>query len=387
MRIHEHIDTIHSKLPHVGTTIFAIMSKLANDHKAINLSQGFPDFNCPDKLIGLVNHYMKKGYNQYAPMQGVIVLRERISEKIEQLYGVSYHPETEITITSGATEAIYDVITAVVKQNDEVIVFEPAYDCYVPSIELNGGKPVFVQLHAPDYHIKWDEVEKAISDKTVLMIINTPQNPTGAVLSAEDINRLSAIVTGTNILILSDEVYEHIIFDQLKHQSMMINPILKERSFVVFSFGKTYHSTGWKMGYCVAPEYLTKEFRKIHQFVTFTSNTPVQYALADFMEDKDHYFALPDFYQQKRDKFCNLLAGSGFELLPCKGTYFQLASYKNINSEQDTVFAETLTKQIGVASIPISVFYNDKTDNQVLRFCFAKEEETLERAADKLCKV
>jgi len=378
-----------TKLPHVGTTIFAVMSKLANDHNAINLSQGFPDFNCPEKLISLVNHYMKLGYNQYAPMQGVIELRERISEKIQELYSVSYHPETEITVTSGATEAIYDVITAVVRQNDEVIIFEPAYDCYVPSIELNGGKPVYIQLKAPDYHIDWDEVENAINNKTKLMIINTPQNPTGAVLSAEDINKLSVIVADTNILILSDEVYEHIIFDQLNHQSMMINPVLKERSFVVFSFGKTYHSTGWKMGYCVAPEYLTKEFRKVHQFVTFTSNTPIQYALAEFMKDKDHYLALPEFYQKKRDRFCSLLAESRFELLPCKGTYFQLASYKNITGsplmkgkiEKDTVFAETMTKEIGVASIPISVFYNEKTDNNVLRFCFAKEDHTLEKAA------
>jgi methionine transaminase len=378
---------IRSKLPNVGTTIFTVMSALANEHKAINLSQGFPNFECSPKLVSLINDYMKKGFNQYAPMQGIMPLREVIAEKMQELYEAKYNPEKEINITAGGTEAIYAAITAVINEGDEVIIIEPAYDCYVPAIELSGGIPVYVQLMAPEYTIDWNEVKKKISHRTRMIMINTPHNPTGAVMTAEDMKELETITTGTDIIILSDEVYEHIIFDGLKHQSVCRFPKLAERSFIVFSFGKTYHATGWKMGYVLAPEKLMAEFRKVHQFIVFTVNTPFQYALADYMKNKNEYLELGAFYQKKRDYFINLIKGSKFTYTPASGSYFQLLDYSKITNEKDTDYAIRLTKEAGVASIPVSVFYHEQVDNKFLRFCFAKTDETLEQAAEKLCKV
>jgi len=378
---------IKSKLPDVSLTIFSQMTKLANDHGAINLSQGFPDFDVDKGLIELVNKYMRSGNNQYAPMQGVLNLRERISEKTHEIYSADYNPETEITVTSGATEALFAAITAVVHKDDEVILFEPVYDAYAPAIKLSGGIPVYLKLKFPDYYIDWDEVANAISEKTRLLILNSPHNPTGTVLSTEDISALKDIVNNTNLFIISDEVYEHIIFDGLVHESMLRYPELAERSFVISSFGKTYHSTGWKIGYCLAPEPLSAEFQKIHQFLTFASNTPIQYAFAEFMQNKDVYLNLSSFYQKKRDKFLSLINKSRFKALPCKGTYFQMLDYSLISKESDMEFAKRLTVESKVASIPPSSFYHQEDDFNVLRFCFAKKDETLEQAAKILCKI
>ena len=378
---------IRSKLPNVGTTIFTVMSHLANEYKAINLSQGFPNFECSPALVSLINEYMKRGYNQYAPMQGIMPLRETIAEKMEELYGAKYSPEKEINITAGGTEAIYAAITAVVNEGDEVIVIEPAYDCYVPAIELSGGIPVYVQLKAPNYTIDWEVLKKKVSHRTRMIMINTPHNPTGAVMTEKDMKELDKITRGTDIIILSDEVYEHIIFDGLKHQSICRFPKLAERSFVVFSFGKTYHATGWKMGYVLAPEKLMVEFRRVHQFIVFTVNTPFQYALADYMKNKSEYLELGNFYQKKRDYFINLIKGSKFKYVPASGSYFQLLDYSKITQEKDSDYAIRLTKEAGVASVPTSVFYHEKVDNKILRFCFAKTDETLEKAAEKLCNV
>ena len=378
---------IKSKLPDVGVTIFSQMTKLANDHDAINLSQGFPDFDVDTGLVKLVNKYMCSGNNQYAPMQGVQNLRERIAEKTRDIYSADYNPETEITVTSGATEALFAAITAVVQKDDEVILFEPVYDSYAPAITLSGGVPVYLKLKFPDYYIDWDEVANAISKKTRLLILNSPHNPTGTVLSAEDISALKDIVNNTNLFIISDEVYEHIIFDGLVHESMLRYPELAERSFVISSFGKTYHSTGWKIGYCLAPEPLSAEFQKIHQFLTFSSNTPIQYAFAEFMQNKDVYLNLSAFYQKKRDKFLSLIAKSRFKSLPCKGTYFQMLDYSLISKESDMDFSKRLTVESKVASIPPSSFYHQRDDFNVLRFCFAKKDETLEEAAKILCEI
>ncbi len=378
---------IPSKLPDVGTTIFAVMTKLANEHHAINLSQGFPDFDCDPELIERVHYYMRQGLNQYAPMQGVMPLRERLVEKIEALYGATYDPETEITITSGATEALYEAVTAVVQPGDEVIVFEPAYDSYTPAIRLSGGRPVPIAMQPPHYRIPWAEVGQAIGPRTRMMILNSPHNPTGAVLVDEDIEQLRRLVRGTDIVLLSDEVYEHIIFDGEPHRSLCRYPDLAERSFVVSSFGKTYHATGWKLGYCVAPKTLMREFQRVHQFVTFCSNTPVQYAYADYLQKKEKYLQLPEFYQQKRDHFQALLRDSRFRVVPCRGTYFQLLDYSAVSDEPDTQFARRLTTEYGIAAIPPSVFYQNRNDYKVLRFCFAKTDETLERAAEILCKI
>ncbi len=378
---------INSKLPDVGTTIFAVMSKLAADHKAINLSQGFPDFNCNAELIALVNKHMKAGNNQYAPMPGLIGLREMIAEKTEQLYGAKYDPDTEVTVTAGATQAIYTAISAVIREGDEVIIFEPAYDCYQPAIELNGGKTIYLQLQAPSYSIDWDKVKKMINHHTKMIIINTPHNPTGSIMTAGDMAQLEKIVKGTDILIISDEVYEHIIFDGNLHQSVARFPVLAERSFIISSFGKTYHTTGWKMGYCIAPKNLMTEFRKVHQFLVFSCNTPIQHALAEFLKQKEQYLELGNFYQKKRDYFINAIKGSAFELIPARGTYFQLLSYKGLSKEKDTDYAVRLTKESGIASIPVSVFYHEQEDNHVLRFCFAKKEETLDKAAEILNKI
>ena len=378
---------IRSKLPNVGTTIFTVMSALANEYKAINLSQGFPNFECSPELVSLINEYMKKGYNQYAPMQGIMPLREAIAEKMQELYGAKYNPEKEINITAGGTEAIYAAITSVINEGDEVIVIEPAYDCYVPAIELSGGIPVYVQLTAPNYTIDWNEVKKKVSHRTRMIMINTPHNPTGAVMTENDMKELEKITHDTDIVILSDEVYEHIIFDGLKHQSVCRFPHLAERSFVVFSFGKTYHATGWKMGYVLAPEKLMTEFRRVHQFIVFTVNTPFQYALTDYMKNKSEYLDLGKFYQKKRDYFINLIKGSKFKYIPASGSYFQSLDYSAITQERDTDYAIRLTKEAGVAGVPTSAFYHEQVDNKFLRFCFAKTDETLEKAAEKLCNV
>jgi methionine aminotransferase len=378
---------IQSKLPAVGTTIFTVMSKMAGDHHAINLSQGFPDFDVDPVLLALVDKYMQSGYNQYAPMQGVGALRERIAEKTSELYNTVYDPDTEITVTSGATEALFAAIAAVVRKGDEVIVIEPAFDSYVPAITLNGGVPVFVKYRFPEYQIDWDDVQRSISSKTRLMILNSPHNPTGAVFSGEDIAALKSIVGHTDALIISDEVYEHIIFDGRVHESLSRHPELSQRSFVISSFGKTYHTTGWKIGYCLAPAPLSAEFQKVHQFLTFASNTPIQYAYADFMQNREVYLTLSEFYQKKRDNFTALLETSRFKAIPCRGTYFQMLDYSAISDEPDVEFSKRLTIEHGVASIPPSVFYHDNDDHRVLRFCFAKKDETLERAAKRLCEI
>lgn len=376
-----------SKLPDVGTSIFSVMSALATEQKAINLSQGFPDFNCPEPLMNLVTKYMHEGFNQYAPMPGMQVLRDKISIKTEKLYGYQPDPNTEITVTSGATEALYAAITAVVKPGDEVVILEPCYDCYAPAIRLNGGIPIYVPLALPGFYIDWDLVKRRISSRTRLIIINTPHNPTGAVMTKADMDELAHIVDGSDIIVISDEVYEHMVFDDLQHHSALENPILRERSFVISSFGKTYHTTGWKVGYAVAPPVLTAELRKMHQFITFCTVTPLQLAIADFMDNEAHYLSLPAFYQEKRDAFCELLAPSRFELLPSAGTYFQLLKYDAISQENDLDFAKRLVHEIGVAAVPVSAFYHDKTDHKYLRFCFAKGQDTLCAAAERLVKL
>ncbi len=378
---------LRSKLPDVGLTIFSVMTQLSNDYNAINLSQGFPDFDVHPDLLDLVNKYMRSGHNQYAPMQGVLILREMIAEKVMELYNGVYDPVTEITVTSGATEALFSAIAAVVHNGDEVIVLEPAFDSYVPAIELNGGIPVYVKFRFPEYGIDWDEVKQSVTSKTRLIILNSPHNPTGAVLSGDDIAALKQIVNDTKILILSDEVYEHIIFDGIRHESISRHPELVSRSFVISSFGKTYHTTGWKIGYCLAPAALSKEFQKVHQFLTFASNTPIQFAYAEFMRNKDVYLNLSTFYQKKRDRFLKLIEKSRFKPIPCHGTYFQMLDYSEISDESDIKFSKRLIMEHGVASIPPSVFYHQKDDHNVLRFCFAKKDETLDKAAEKLCKI
>ncbi len=378
---------IQSKLPAAGTTIFTVMSKLAAEHQALNLAQGFPGFNCNERLIELAYKYMKQGMNQYAPMAGVVALRERLSEKTLELYNHYYNPESEITITAGATEAVYTAITSIINPGDEVILFEPAFDIYKPAILLSGGRPVTIKLSLPDYQINWEEVKKKINSKTKLIIINSPHNPTGAVISAEDIEELKTIVRDTAILILSDEVYEHIIFDDKKHESLINHKDLINKTLVAGSLGKTFHVTGWRIGYCPAPPSLTAEFRKVHQSAIFAANTPMQYAIAEFLEDKSQYLDLPSFFQNKRDLFLKFLKGSKWEVVPSHGTYFQLLSYKNISREKDTDLAVRLTKELGVASIPVSVFYDDQQDDKILRFCFAKDDDILEQAAEKLWKI
>jgi methionine aminotransferase len=330
---------------------------------------------------------MTAGHNQYAPMQGVPVLRQKITEKVFEQYQATYDPETEITVTSGATEALYAAITAVVHRDDEVIIFEPAYDAYAPVVQLNGGIPKFIKLQPPHYKIDWDAVKDTLSPKTKLIILNSPHNPSGTVLLKDDMEALKQILNSTNILILSDEVYEHIIFDGLIHESIARHPDLASRSFVISSFGKTYHTTGWKIGYCLAPEPLSREFQRVHQFLTFASNTPVQLAYSEILKQKELYLNLSAFYQKKRDTFLSLMTSSRFKPVPCKGTYFQLMQYDDISDEPDVDFSRRITIDHGVASIPVSVFYHDQTDHKVVRFCFAKKDETLERAAEKLCRI
>ena len=379
--------TLLSKLPQVGTTIFTVMSRLAQEHNAINLSQGFPDFDCTKELRDLVTKYFNAGLNQYPPMAGVMRLRERIAEKVESLYGTKYDPEHEVTVTPGATYGIFTAVATLVRPGDEVILFEPAYDSYVPSIEVNGGIPVFVQLRYPDYSIDWQRVQQAITPKTRMIIVNTPNNPTASVFSGEDMRMLEGMLRGTDIVVVSDEVYEHIVFDGHQHQSVARFPGLAERSFVVSSFGKTYHVTGWKMGYVLAPKELTSEFRKVHQFNVFVTNGPLQYALAEYMENKNAYLSLAAFYQKKRDFFLQGIRASRFKPLPSRGTFFQNLAYDAISDERDTDLAIRLTKERGVASIPVSAFYRKPPPHRVLRFCFAKSEETLARGAEILCKI
>ena len=378
---------LQSKLPNVGTTIFTVMSALATEHNAINLGQGFPDYPMDEALTDLVSKAMQDGYNQYAPMPGHLALREAIAQKVQRLYGTSIHPDTEITITPGGTYAIYSAITAAIGPGDEVIVFEPAYDSYIPNIEINGGKVVRIPLQFPDYSIDWDAVRKAISPSTKMILLNSPHNPTGAVLSETDIAQLRSTVAGTNILIMSDEVYEHLIFDGRQHQSMLRYPDLYERSFVSFSFGKVYNCTGWKLGYCIAPPAFTKEFRKVHQFNCFSCHSPVQVALAQYLQLEEPYQRLSGQLQAKRDYFRQLMKATPFEVVPSFGSYFEMYSYANISQESDTNMAMRLVKECGVATIPASAFYVDGDDHKVLRFCFAKKETTLEAAVERLQKI
>ena len=376
--------SIQSKLPNVGTTIFTVMSQLAMEHGAVNLGQGFPDFPMSSILTDLVNKAMQDGNNQYVHMAGLPILREALANKIAKLYNASINPNTEITVTPGGTYAIYTALTTVLQPGDEVIVFEPAYDSYIPNIEINGAKAVTISLQFPDYSIPWNKVKSAINDKTRMIMINSPHNPTGAVLSEKDMQELTAIVEGTQIIILSDEVYEHLIFDGIKHQSILNYPALFSRSFVCFSFGKTYHCTGWKLGYCIAPEKLMNEFRKVHQFNCFTCDAPKQFALAEYIKNESAYVELGMFIQQKRDFFRELMKATPFKCIPSHGSYFECFSYDGYSDESDKELAVRLTKEFGIATIPVSAFYKNGEDNKVLRFCFAKKEETLEKAVAKL---
>lgn len=376
-----------SKLPQVGTTIFATMARLTAEHNAISLAQGAPDFACPEPLIDRIVHYLKAGMNQYAPMEGVLRLRERIAEKTERSYGYAPDPVNEVTVTTGATEGLFAAITAVVRPDDEVIVLEPCYDSYLPAIQLSGGKAIRLSLTPGTYQIPWDALANALNVRTRLLIINSPHNPTGTLLTKPDVQKIAGLLRPTETLLISDEVYEHIIFDGEPHWSILREPALRERSFVLSSFGKTYHATGWKVGYCIAPAALTKELRSVHQFLVFSTHTPTQYALADYLAAAATYETLPRFYQQRRDYFRSLMAQTRFQLLPCRGSYFQLASYAHLTDELDSNFAIRLTKEHRVSTIPVSAFYQDKTNHQLLRFCFAKQNDTLERAVERLINV
>lgn len=378
---------IYSKLPQTGTTIFTTMTNLALHHHAVNLGQGFPDFAMNKQLVELVNRAMQQGHNQYSHMAGLPLLRERISQKVASLYGTEVDPGTEVTITPGGTYAIYTALTTVLQPGDEVIVFEPAFDSYLPNIEINGAKPVLIPLQFPSYAIDWQLVRSSITEKTKMIMVNTPHNPTGSVLSSDDIFQLRQLLKDTGIFILSDEVYEHLIFDNIPHQSILRYPDLLERSFVCFSFGKTYNCTGWKLGYCIAPEVLMQEYRKVHQFNCFSCNHPVQHALAAFMEYPQEYLELGKNLQQKRDYFQQLMAQTKFNALPSYGSYFQLYQYEKISDEPEYDFAVRLTREFGVTAIPVSVFYRNEINNRVLRFCFAKNPATLELAAERLMKV
>lgn len=376
-----------SKLSDVGTTIFAIMSKMAAEHNAINLSQGFPDFPLDPTLINLVTKAMQEGHNQYAPMPGLPALRNVIAEVITNTYKKQVDAELEITVTAGGTQALFSILQALVHTGDEVIVFDPAYDSYNPAIRLAGGVPVHLNLNAPAFTIDWNEVETKITSRTKIIMVNTPHNPSGSVFTEDDIINLERIALKHNLIVLSDEVYERIIFDNKKHYSVLERPALAERSIAVFSFGKTFHATGWKIGYVVAPADLTKEIRKAHQFIVFSVNTPIQVALAEYMKTPEHYIHLGKFYQQKRDQFLSFIKGTSLQALPCYGSYFQLLSYEGISKQADRTMAEELTVKYKLASIPISVFYKDKTDNKLLRFCFAKKDVTIERAGEILRRI
>ena len=377
---------INSKLPEVGTSIFAVMSKMANEYGAINLSQGFPDFNCSDELIELFHRYQKAGFNQYAPFAGILKLREAISQKTKNLSGSFYNPDTEITITAGATQALYTVITTVINKDDEAILLEPAYDSYAPAVIASGGKPIFIPLTFPSYSIDWTKVNDAISDRTKLIIINSPHNPTGSVISRSNIKILEDLLRDKAIFVISDEVYEHIVFDGLQHFSLASSEELSQKTFVISSFGKTYHATGWKVGYCLAAAPLMNEFRKLHQFIVFAVNTPAQYAYADYLNEHKHYLELNSFYQAKRDIVIEILKNSNFNFTPCKGTYFQLLDYSSISQMTDMEFSEHMTKKVGVAVIPLSPFMKSN-NSKTIRICFAKKDEVLIEAANKLANV
>lgn len=375
---------IQSRLPEVGTSIFSVMSKLAWEYNAINLSQGFPDFPVSEVLVDLIHKNMKAGHNQYAPMPGVPALRKVIAEAVDKTYQRSTDFETEVTVTAGGTEAIFATIAALVRAGDEVIVFDPSYDCYDPAIRLNGGIPIHINLKAPDFLIDWQHVRNVITSKTRMIMVNTPHNPSGAILTEADIKELQDIALKNSLLVLSDEVYERIIFDDKKHESILKYPALAKQSIAVFSFGKTFHATGWKVGYTIASPEITTEIRKAHQFITFSVNTPTQFALAEYMKNPDHYLALGKFYQQKRDFFLEQIKGSSFQPLPCHGSYFQLLSYEGISDFSETEMAVWMTKEKKLAPIPVSVFYKDGTDQKLLRFCFAKGDETLIKAGEIL---
>lgn len=380
-------NTIPSKQPHLPTSIFAVMSAMAQSAGALNLSQGFPDFNCPEELIALQQEFMKAGHNQYAPMPGIRPLREVIVQKYQKLYKADYDPVSEITITAGATEALYAAITAIVQPGDEVIVFEPWYDAYLPMIEYSGGKPVTISMEPPDYNVPWEKVKQAINSRTRAIVLNSPHNPSGAMLDMQDIKALENIVFGTDIVLIGDEVYEHIVFDGKPHLSFAASRELAGRSYVIGSFGKTFHATGWKVGYVLAPRVLMDELRKIHQFITFSVHTPTQFAYAAYMRDEAHYMQLGAFYQRKRDLFRDGLKASRFTLLPCSGTYFQMVGYERISDEDDRDFAERLVREFKIASIPTSAFYVSGKGPGILRFCFAKKDETLKKAVDILCRI
>lgn len=372
----------NSKLPNVGTTIFTVMGKLANEHNAVNLSQGFPNFGADPKLLQLVDDAMKNALNQYAPMQGIYSLREIIAEKIENLYGKAYHPEHEITITAGATQAIFTAIAAFVRTDDEVIVLKPAYDCYEPAIELVGGKVVPLQLSGKDFKVNWGEFKSKLTDKTKMVIINTPHNPSGTIFSLSDMRELSKALKDTNIILLSDEVYEHIVFDKESHESVAKYPDLANRSLLCASFGKTFHVTGWKLGYIAGPTALMEEFQKVHQYNVFCVNHPMQKGIANYLKTPSNYLELNLFYQEKRDYFLKAIAPSRFKYTPSAGTYFQVVDYSNITMENDIAFSKRLITAHKIASIPLSVFNLNNRDNQQLRFCFAKTKETLNKAAE-----
>tara|TARA_R110002073_G_scaffold128999_3_gene275084 strand:+ start:38991 stop:40133 length:1143 start_codon:yes stop_codon:yes gene_type:complete len=377
----------NSKLPEVGTNIFTVMSTLSAEYDALNLSQGFPNFKSDPLLIDLVSKAMKEGHNQYAPMLGVLSLREAISVKFEAVYKSYYNPDNEIVVTAGATQAIFTIISTFIKSDDEVILFRPAYDCYEPAIELQGGKVASIQLQHPDYNVDWKEVESKITSKTRMIVVNTPQNPSGTIFTRQDMLELQRITDNTNIIVLSDEVYEHMIYDNEQHQSISLFPNLKARSFITASFGKTFHNTGWKVGYCCGPEHLMQEFVKVHQFNVYCVNHPVQIALAEYLKDDSRYKELSSFFQQKRDLFLDAISGSRFTYTPSQATYFQLLDYSSISKEYDVDFAKRLTKEYGIASIPLSVFNENQLDFKALRFCFAKTDETLLKAAEILNKI
>ena len=378
---------IHSKLPNVGTTIFTVMSQLAQQHGAINLSQGFPDFDCSPELIRLVTKYMQKGFNQYSPMSGVRELREEIAQKSEELYGSNYHPETEVTITTGGSEAIFSIIASFIKEGDEIIIFEPAFDLYRPVIELFGGIVKAVQLKSPDFEINWNEVKNLLSPKTKMILLNNPNNPATYLLKQSDFQQLIEVVENTEILILSDEVYEHMVYDEEKFISVSQFPELKNRSFVVASFGKLFHITGWKVGYFLAPEELTKEVRKVHQYNVFCVSTPVQFALAEFMKNKEEYLGLNQFFQQKRNFLIEGMDTTPFKIIKPKGTYYLLADYSQISDLNDVEFSKLLTETHKVATIPVSAFYENPPQEKLLRLCFAKKQETLEKAIERLNQI
>jgi methionine transaminase len=379
--------SIQSKLPATGVSIFSVMSRLAEEHGAINLSQGFPDFDCAPELVEAVARSMREGHNQYAPMLGVFALRQALARKIELLYGHRYDPATEITVTSGATEGIFSTLTALVRPGDEVILLQPAYDSYAPAVQLSGGTPVFVTLRGPDYHVDWNEVRRAVTRRTRVIMVNSPHNPTGMVFERDDLRQLASILEHTDAFVVADEVYEHIVFDGRKHESMATYPEIADRAVVISSFGKTFHTTGWKIGYCAAPAALSAEVARVHQFVTYAVNGAIQRAYAEFVMSDPAASGVAPFYQAKRDLFLRLIEGSRFRPLPCRGTYFQMVDYSAITAERDREFALRLINEHGVAAIPVSPFMTGVDPGPVLRFCFAKRDETLEQAAERLRRV